>query len=513
MTDATTGPSSGGLPGAGDAPIRAPELDGAIDWLNVDTPLTLRALRGKIVLLEFWTYGCINCLHQLPGLKRLEVSHPDELVVIGVHSPKFPNERSTDNLRRVVARHEIRHPVANDADFRIWRAYTVRAWPTLALIDPAGYLVAGASGEGHLPQFDQAITAVTHVFEERGELRRGPLSEARLEPTPPLGTLAFPGKVALDAGRDRLYVADTSHDQILIATPAGRTVGRIGSGRRGADDGVFAEASFSRPQGMAVRPEDGHLLIADTGNHLIRGANVETGRVSTLAGNTNQARRGAAGGGAATTSISSPWDLAQIGRLLFVAMAGVHQLWVLDVDRGFMFPYAGSGQEARQDGGLDESAFAQPSGLAWHGEILFVADSESNVIRAIDLPPVNQVRTLAGGDLFDFGDVDGVGDTARLQHPLDVAYHDGALFLSDTYNHRIKRLDLETRRVTAFAGSGKPGFRDGRGKRARFYEPGGLTVGGGRLFVADTNNHAVRVVELETGAVSTVIGPDSVQTL
>lgn len=494
---------------ASDVPIRAPELAGAVDWLNVTAPLTLSALRGKIVLLEFWTYGCINCLHQLPGLKRLAAAHADHLVVIGIHSPKFPNERSTENLRRIVARHDIQHPVANDADFRIWREYTVRAWPTLALIDPAGYLVAGASGEGHLPQFEQAISAVAQVFSERGELRVGPLSELRPEATLSSGGLAFPGKVAVDADRDRLYVADTCHDQILVATLAGTPVTRIGCGRPGAVDGSFAEASFTRPQGMAVRPEDGRLLVADTGNHLIREADIDAGQVRTVAGNTDQARRGAAGGGAVTTSISSPWDLAQIGPLLFIAMAGVHQIWVLDVARGFMFPYAGSGLEARQDGGLDDSAFAQPSGLAWHEDTLFVADSESNVVRAIDLPPVNNVGTLAGGDLFDFGDADGIGDAARFQHPLAVAYHEGVVYVSDTYNHRIRRLDLGTRRVTGFAGSGKPGHRDGRGARARFYEPGGLAVTGGRLLVADTNNHAVRAVDLSTGVVSTLISPDS----
>ena len=506
MSDNPRGDGSDPTADPGDVPVRAPELAGAVDWLNVAAPLTLQALRGKVVLLEFWTYGCINCLHQLPGLKRLAEAHAGHLVVIGIHSPKFPNERSTENLRQVLARHDITHPVANDADFRIWREYTVRAWPTLALIDPAGYLVAGASGEGHLPQFDEAITAVREVFAERGELRSGPLTEARPEVTPDLGGLAFPGKVAVDVARDRMYVADTRHDQILLATLAGTSVTRIGSGREGPDDGNFAEACFRRPQGLAVRPEDGHLLVADTGNHLIRAVDVDAGQVQTVAGNTDQARRGAAGGGAATTSISSPWDLAYIGQLLYIAMAGVHQLWVLDIARGFMFPYAGSGHEARTDGGLDDSAFAQPSGLAWHDETLYVADSESNVIRAVDLPPVNTVRTLAGGDLFEFGDTDGLGEAARFQHPLAVAYHDGALYVADTYNHRIKRLDLATRRVTAFAGSGKPGRRDGRGTRARFYEPGGLAVAGGRLLVADTNNHAVRAVDLRTAAVTTLIG-------
>jgi DNA-binding beta-propeller fold protein YncE len=489
-------------------PVRAPELEGASAWLNVSSPLTIRGLRGKVVLLDFWTYGCVNCLHLLPGLKRLEAAYPDELVVIGIHSAKFPNERITDNLRRIVARYQIAHPVANDADYRIWRAYTVRAWPTLALIDPAGYLVAGASGEGHLPQFDQAIAAVIRVFDERGEMNRDPVPELRPDTRPAEGPLAFPGKVSCDIQRGRLYVADTNHDQILVATADGDPVDRIGSGRSGVADGSFEEAAFTRPQGLAVNAVTGALQIADTGNHLMRAADPATRRVTTLAGVANQGgRSGGVGGGATTTALSSPWDLYQSGPLLFVAMAGSHQIWVLDAERGLLFPYAGSGREARQDGDLDDSAFAQPSGLTGCDQTLFVADSESNIIRAVDLPPVNTVRTLAGGDLFEFGDADGVGDAARLQHPLGVAYHDGHLYVADTYNHRIRRLEVATRRMTTLAGSGKAGHRDGAGRRARFHEPGGVAIGHGRLYVADTNNHAVRTVDLATGRVATLIGP------
>ena len=144
--------------------IHAPELNGAIDWLNVPKPLTLKELRGKVVLLDFWTYGCINCMHVIPELRRLEEKYRDALVVIGVHSAKFTNERASENIRRILVRYDIDHPVANDAEFRIWREYGARAWPTLVLIDPEGYVVATASGEGKGEAFDQAIGAVIAFF-------------------------------------------------------------------------------------------------------------------------------------------------------------------------------------------------------------------------------------------------------------------------------------------------------------------------------------------------------------
>ncbi len=489
-------------------PVRAPELDGAAAWLNVDVPLTLADLRGKVVLLDFWTYGCINCLHQLPGLRELLEAYADELVVIGVHAPKFPNERETGNLRRVIERYAITHPVASDPDYRIWRAYTVRAWPTLVLIDPAGYLVAGVSGEGHLPQFDRAIRAVIQVFDERGELDRSRrLGSSGAATGSALGPLAYPGGLACDSLRDRLYIADTSHHQVLVATTDGAQVGRLGSGRPSAVDGDAGECGFVRPQGLAVQPSDGLVFVADTGNHLIRAADPEGGAVTTIAGTGAQARPGDRGGGVDSTALSSPWDVCPVGRLLLIAMAGVHQLWVLDVGRGLVFALAGSGMEARQDGDLDDSAFAQPSGLTGSEGAVFVADSESNVIRRVELPPRNRVHTLAGGDLFEFGDQLGVGDEARFQHPLGVAWFQGRLFVADTYNHRIKWVDPGSGEVGLVAGSGRLGHKDGDAEHACFHEPSGLSAGAGRLYVADTNNHAVRVVDLASGRVETLIAP------
>jgi DNA-binding beta-propeller fold protein YncE len=492
--------------------VRAPEFTGAVEWFNVPAPLTLRSLRGKVVLLDFWTYGCVNCMHILPDLKRLEEKYRDELVVVGVHSAKFTNEGQSENIRRIIVRYEIEHPVANDSAFAIWRAYGARAWPTQVLIDPDGYVVATASGEGHAEGFDQAIAAVIHVFDEQQKIDRRPRPMALERDRLRTSLLAFPGKVLADDASGRLFVADSNHHRVLVTTLDGRVLQVIGQGPAsdgrtsgaGRANGDFTEARFYRPQGLALDAARQQLYIADTENHLVRVADLTTRRVSTVAGTGKPAAWGGLGGAALETSLSSPWDVALSDRLLFVAMAGLHQIWVVDLERRLAMPYAGSGREARADGAIDDAAFAQPSGLALGEGKLFVADAESNIIRAITLPPTNEVVTLAGGDLFEFGDVDGVGDAARLQHPLGVTWVAGRLFIADTYNHRIKTLDPASRRVETFAGNGRPGTSGGRAAGAAFYEPGGLSATADAIFVADTNNHTIRRCGFADGQVTTI---------
>ena len=483
-------------------PVRAPELDGAVAWLNTPAPLTLGQLRGKIVLLDFWTYGCINCQHVLPDLQRLQAKFADVLVVIGVHAAKFDNERSTENIRRTLQRLGIRHPVANDAEFRIWQAYTVRAWPTQVLIDPRGYVVGTATGEGHGAQLEEVITAVAAVFDEEGTLDHAP-RPLTPEATAHEGMLAFPGKVLADEASSRLFIADTGHHRIVETDLQGRVQRVFGSGVAGRDYGPAESAQFSSPQGLAL---DGDTLwVADAGNHLIRRIDLASGQVSTMAGTGRQATWQQSDGGAALEiSLNSPWDVAWDGRLLFIAMAGPHQIWLLDPIRGMVIRYAGTGAEGRHDGHVDAAAFAQPSGLALLGRTLYVADAEANIVRAAALPPENQIRTVAGGDLFEFGDVDGEGDAVRLQHPLGLCVIGERLLVADTYNHRIKRLDPATGRVSSWTGAGRPGHVDGPAATARFYEPGGLSATGRHAYVADTNNHAVRVVDLASGDVQTL---------
>jgi len=487
--------------------VRAPELTGGRGWLNTDKPLTLAALKGKVVLLDFWTYGCINCIHIIPDLKRLEQKYANQLVVIGVHSAKFENEKDTENIRRIILRYEIEHPVYNDADYKVWQSYGVRAWPTQVLIDPAGYVIGAVSGEGNYELIDQVIAKAVAEFRKRGELNEAPLKlileRAKIGDLP----LAFPGKVFADQDGDRLYIADSNHNRIVVTKLDGTLVETIGSGKPGAADGTFAQASFYRPQGMALEksppgsPIGDGLYVADTENHLIRRVDLRTKTVNTVAGTGKQAREYFLKGPARTIALSSPWDLQFVGSQLYITMAGTHQIWKLSLSDNEVSTFAGSGREARQDGPLLDAGFAQPSGITSDGKKLYVADSESNIIRAIDVAS-GQVETIVGGDLFEFGDVDGSGDDVRLQHPLGVVAFKDKILIADTYNHKLKELDPKTRTVKTFLGTGKPGQADGQAPS--FYEPGGLSVANGKLYVADTNNHAVRMIDLETRKTATL---------
>ncbi len=481
------------------ARVRAPEITGGRGWLNTDKPLSIAALKGKVVLLDFWTYGCINCMHIIPDLKRLEQKYANQLVVIGVHSAKFENEKDTENIRRIILRYEIEHPIYNDADFAVWHAYTVNAWPTQVLIDPAGYVIGGISGEGNYDVFDRAIAKTVAEFRQRGELNEEPLKltleRAKVGDLP----LAFPGKVLADAKGDRLFIADSNHNRIVVTRLDGTLIETIGVGERGATDGAFDKASFFRPQGMALDGDS--LYVADTENHLIRRIDLKARTVSTVAGTGQQSHDYFKTGPARTIGLNSPWDLQLVGRTLYIAMAGPHQIWKLDLDKNEVATFAGSGREARQDGSLLEAGFAQPSGITSDGKTIYTADSEANVIREID-PGKGTVRTLVGGDLFDFGDKDGHGDDVRLQHPLGILSLGTKILIADTYNHKIKELDPQTRTVKTFLGSGKPGQIDGASPS--FYEPAGLSVANGKLYIADANNHAVRVVDLKMKTTSTL---------
>jgi DNA-binding beta-propeller fold protein YncE len=471
-------------------PIQAPSLAGAVDWLNVAAPVSIEQLRGKVVVLDFWTYGCVNCMHVLRDLKTLEQRFPDELVVVGIHSAKFANEKKTDNLRRILIRYEIEHPVANDANLEIWRRYGAQAWPTRVIIDPAGNLVGTAMGEGNLEGFLSAIRTVVRVFDERGEINRAPLplqlERLRHDDQP----LLYPGKLLANEASNRLFISDSNHNRIIVASLDGKLIEVIGSGLQGDNDGIFSQARFHRPQGLALDGDE--LYVADTENHQVRVVDFQARAVHTVAGTGKQGAWSGEGGDAMRVDLNSPWDLALKTGILIVAMAGSHQLWVIDLLHGRAYPYAGTGEEARRDGAVNAAAFAQPSGLAVDpttsagasGETLFVADAESNTVRAVRLPPVNTVTTIAGGDLFEFGDKDGRGDAVRLQHPLGLTVGDGRVFIADTYNHKIKMMDPASGMVTTFA--------------CGFDEPGGLSIAGNTLFVADTNNHAVRTVDLRT---------------
>lgn len=438
-------------------------------------------------------------MHVLPQLRKLEHRYPTELQVISVHSPKFPAERESDNLRRAILRLRIEHPVINDRDFLVWTLYSPRAWPTLIFLDPEGRIIGRHSGEIDADAVVPLVEGWLAQYRERGLLAGRPLDLVR-EHEPGSG-LSFPGKVEFDPASGRLFVADSNHDRIVIADVDGNVERVIGGRDIGRDDGPPETATFNQPQGLALA--DGTLYIADLENHLIRRLDLSTWDTTTVAGTGEQLREQPRARPALEAGLSSPWDVAHHDGTLYVAMAGIHQIWALDLTQGVIEPWAGTFAEGIVDGPRDRAELAQPSGLAVGREGLTFADSESSAVREVSFAPGGGVRTFVGSGLFDFGDIDGPAATARLQHPLDIAWLNGDLYVADSLNHKIKRIDPASRDVSTVCGG--EGDGDGALRQAGFREPAGLCAGpDGSLIVADTDNHAIRLVEPAADSVRTI---------
>ncbi len=487
--------------------MHAPALPSDPDaWIG-SAPLSLADLRGNIVVLDFWTYCCINCLHVLPELAKLEASTAGEaVVVIGVHSAKFATERERESVVAAVGRNNIRHPVVLDGEHTLWDAYTVRSWPTIIVLDVDGRVAWQKAGE---VAHDELLAVVRRLQAESGE-KLGVPAFSPVEQQVFHG-LRYPGKVSVwpeiiqqAHGADplaggRMYVSDTGNHQIVEAElsrgpdgwPVARRLRTFG-GEAGFADGV--DARFTRPQGTARVGDT--LWVADTENHAIRRIDLDSGEVTTVAG-TGRLGRGLDGDGALPRRISlrSPWDIAAStnreggAEAVFIAMAGMHQLWVYLPADDQIGPLCGSGVEDHVDGPPADAALAQPSGLSLVGRYLFFADSETSSIRVFDLGE-HKVGTLLGRGLFDFGDVDGTRDEALLQHPLAVCASEGFLYVADTYNHKLKAVDLRGGTIGTVA--------------TGFAEPGGLALCGDFILVADTNNHRIAAVHRATGEVRTV---------
>ena len=464
----------------------APDFPLGLDWFNVPKPLRLADLRGKVVLLDFWTYGCINCIHVMEELKRLEQRFGPALVVIGVHSPKFENEANPDTLRSILTRYQRNEPVVNDPDYRMMRRYGARAWPTLVLIDPLGGYVGWVSGEGHEEALAQAIQALLDRYAD--QLDPKPLA-LKLPPIPDSGWFGAPEKIAVN--EQFVAISDSLFHRVLIADHQGKLRYSIGGKTAGFRDGTFSEARFRNPRGLIFASES-VLWVADTGNHAIRRIDLQSEQVQTVAGTGRRGLHGSVSGKPPRAiDLRSPWALALNGDQLFIAMAGAHQIWRLDLRENRLVPYAGSGREGIQDGPLKRASFSQPSGLALRDHQLYVADAEASALRVIDLRE-ERVHTLVGTGLFDFGDRDGPLAQAQLQHAQGIAPLEAGLAIADTYNHKIKRLDLRTERLETLVGNGYPGDQLNP-KGASLDEPGGIARFGDRLFIADTNNRRILV--------------------
>jgi thiol-disulfide isomerase/thioredoxin len=454
--------------------IRAPEFVSG-DWFNTGgAPLTLRGLRGRFVLLDFWTFCCGNCLHVLDELRPLEAEFADVLTVVGVHSPKFPHEAEPEALRAAIERYEVHHPVLNDPALQLWQQYAVRAWPTLVLVDPEGYVVAQAAGEGQVSALAEMLRQRVAEHEGRGTLRRG---DGPYEPPPPQPSiLRFPAKAILlpaeRTGRDTdsLLVADAGHHQLVELELDGETgLRRFGAGERGAP--------FAEPNGLALLPAGRapyDVVVADTANHVVRGLRLDDGHITTLDLPAGLAEARTVTG--AVPAVLSPWDVVWWPALdrVVVAAAGVHLLLGVDPRTGAVEILAGTTVEGLRDGPAGEAWLAQPSGLAVDGDRLWFVDSESSALRWLSAAGV--LRTAVGEGLFDFGHVDGPAAEARLQHPLGVTLlPDRTVAILDTYNGAVRRYDPATETVATLA----------RG----LAEPSGAVLVGDELVVVESAAH------------------------
>ena len=466
--------------------VRAPELVGR-GWLNTaGTSYSIADFRGRFVLLDFWTFCCINCLHVLDELREVEEKYADELVVVGVHSPKFEHEADPVALAAAIERYDVRRPVLDDPELVTWQAYTARAWPTLVLVDPEGYVVAQYAGEGHAHAIDALLSDLVEKHRERGTLQPG--DRPYVPPEPSDTELRFPAKaVALPGGG--FLVADAGHHSLVeLAADAETVVRRIGSGERGHADGAPDQARFNEPNGLCLLPTAvaeavGYdVVVADTVNHRLRGVQLSTGTVTTLAGDGEPWMQGSG-----TTSLSSPWDVAWWQDRVWVAMAGIHQLWTFDPRTGEAAVAAGTTNEGLVDGPAADAWFAQPSGLSADVDRLWIADAEVSALRWID---IEGVHTAVGQGLFDFGFRDGKSDEALFQHPLGVAVlPDGTVAVADTYNHAVRRYDPSTTEVTTLA--------------ADLPEVSGLVVTEAGLVAVESAAHRLSVVASSTAVNAT----------
>ncbi|KAL1388244.1 hypothetical protein pipiens_012687 [Culex pipiens pipiens] len=511
-----------------------------LDWFNVTEPLSFEgALKGKIVVLDFFTYCCINCMHILPDLKRLEhlYSVEDGLVVVGVHSAKFENEKDSANIAAAVQRYEISHPVVNDNVASMWRALRVQCWPTLMILGPRANPLFVIMGEGHFDDLKLYVSTAMKFYKDKGAILNHSLPMNLASSQVETSHLQFPGKIACsyregisDGNDNPLYaISDSGNHRILVVNSEGTVLHRVGGKKSGFVDGDFRKARFNAPQGLAFQNDD-VIFVADNENHAIRRIDLKAKQVTTVAGSGQQGCDRIGGKIGRDQIISSPWDVAvyrtrnldmsfhsdeskvPLRDVIFIAMAGIHQIWAIFEEEtiwwkfkkypaGSCLAVAGNGREENRNNSYpNNAAFAQPSGLALNRDAkeLYLADSESSSIRKMSLAD-GKVLAVAGGDrnpldLFSFGDVDGKLYAAKLQHPLGVAYNarDNCIYVADTYNHKIKKINASTNVATTCT------FTDEAGSIKQFSEPAGLCLdpSGRYLYIADTNNHQIAVADL-----------------
>ena len=476
------------------APARADQpsdvlFNGKQEFLNTARPVTTEDAKGRAVLLDFWTYGCINCMQVIPDLKALEKQFGDNLLVIGVHSAKFAGERGSDRILAAAKRFGITHPVINDSQFHVWDAFKVEAWPTLILLSPDGAEFNRYAGEGHK---DEIADDITKALKDKPAA--APLTGLKAEANDK-SVLSFPSRLGFASDTpwgELIFVADTGHNRLLGFDIKGNVKVTIGSGAEGAADGDFAKASFNHPRGFGVA-NDG-IYVADTGNHLIRYIDFKAKTVTRVAGTGERGQdREAKDAPALQTALASPWDakLLPDNKTLVIAVAGLHQLWALDTAKKTLSVLAGTGEENIKDGAASDAALAQPSGISVFGDDIYFVDAETSSLRVLGKDGI--VKTLIGTGLFDFGIVDGKYPKALMQHAQGLDAQRGRVVVADTYNNALRLYDADSQTLSTI-----------KLPEGALAEPGDVMQLNGRIYVADSTHNRIPVVVENGGSAETL---------
>jgi sugar lactone lactonase YvrE/peroxiredoxin len=469
--------------------IKAPHFPDSLEWFNTEHPVNLDAQQGRVILLDFTTYCSLQCIATLDDLEYLENKYHDNILIIGIHSPRFPGERTAGHIRKVIARHGINHPIINDHDQRLKKLYGIKQQQTLVVIDTNGNITGATSGRNKRHKLDRAVGI---LLDKASKPATTPCA-ANTAPKncKPSRALAFPGRI--HATDNRIFIADSGHNRILVTTNRGHVLQQFGCSSPDFIDGKGAAAAFNNPQGMLL--SDDCLYVADSGNHAIRRIHLHSEEVVTIAGTgkPGDPPQNSYFENPREVNLNTPRGLALKDNIIYIAMSGSHQIWALSLVPDTMEVIAGSGNKALKDGIAHLASFAQPSALSIMGNTLYVADAESSAIRAIDLATRN-VTTIVGSEQHGYGYHDGFVPDARFQFPLDLNadQHSGALWIADTYNNKIRKIALYDNLVSSVTVS------------SPLNQPGGLAFSGNSLYIANTNQHEIIRINLQNGNTETL---------
>jgi hypothetical protein len=462
---------------------RVPEFPDGLEWFNVDAPVRIAGQRGRIVLVCFCCFSDIPSRHVLADMNYIASKYRKDLTVLGVHTTRFPAEMRRTHVQKMLNKHHIRFPFVHDPESKLGKRFGIKQWPTQVLADRDGIIIGALTGDGKRARLKEVIE---YQLKRKSRFNTSDSQAYTVSQTPePQALLSFPGHVL--ASRDRIYISDSAHNQIIITSANGNILRRIGNTSPGFIDGDSQSAAFNNPRGMSLG--DQSLYVADEGNHAIRCVNVRSGEVTTVAGTgTPGTVIGPASTRPCEMQLKSPVDVALENGTLYIAMAGMHQVWSLSLITNTIKVFSGSGREGLRDGSPNTAEFAQPSGLTVYGTSLYTVDAISSAIRCIDINS-GSVTTITGSGCYECGDQDGIRTAAKLQYPMAIEadMEHKMLWVSDTYNNKIRRVGIKTQHVSSVILDRK------------LNEPCGLAFHGGTLYIANTNAHEVLCLNPDSG--------------